>query len=209
MTHNSLLPWRQGSSLSRRTALGLVFAATIDGVSQARGLGFLFGGRRNDSASEAAIPRDLGPVSRQEVVIETAEPPGTILVDTSARILYLVLKNKHALAYQVGIGRDGYGWTGLVTVGAKKEWPDWRPPPEMRRRDPTLPEHVPPGPLNPLGARALYLHRNGADTLYRIHGTNDTSSIGGSNSSGCFRLSNADVIDLYERVPIGTRVVVY
>jgi lipoprotein-anchoring transpeptidase ErfK/SrfK len=192
-------------------ALGLLFAVTTGSASRARGLGFLFGGRRDadDPAPGASVPRDLGPVSRHEVEIDTAQPPGTILVDTSAKVLYFVVGGRRALAYSVGIGRDGYGWTGRVTVGAKAEWPDWRPPPEMRKRDPTLPAHVPPGPLNPLGARALYLHKNGADTLYRIHGTNDTSSIGRSNSSGCFRLSNADVIDLYTRVSVGSTVIVY
>lgn len=157
----------------------------------------------------ARIPRGLGPASRQEIAYAGAESPGTILIDANARRLYLVLGANRALAYQIGVGRDGFGWTGAVRVGAKAEWPSWRPPAEMRKRDPQLPEHVPPGPLNPLGARAIYLHKNGADTLYRIHGTNETESIGRNSSSGCFRLSNTDIIDLYDRVRIGATVVVY
>ena len=164
--------------------------------------------RRGRRVAAPRIPRDLGPVTRQEVSYATSERPGTILVDTGARMLHLVLAPGRALAYRIGVGRDGFGWSGTVSVGGKAEWPNWRPPAEMRARDPRLPEHVPPGPLNPLGARAIYLHRGGVDTLYRIHGTNETDTIGGSSSSGCFRMSNADVIDLYERVRVGAKVVV-
>ena len=183
-------------NLSRRTLLlaGLLLPAASAAWAQ---------------RARSRVPRSLGPVTRQEVAIATAEPAGTILVDTAARILYLVAAPGRALAYRIGIGREGFGWSGTVSVGGKAEWPNWRPPAEMRARDPSLPEHVPPGPLNPLGARALYLHRNGVDTLYRIHGTNETDTIGGRASSGCFRMSNADVIDLFQRVRIGARVVVY
>ena len=187
--------------------MGIFATLAAGGTSQARGLGFLFTPR--SAGSERRVPRSLGPLSREEVVIDTDESPGTILVDTTARVLHFVLERERALAYRVGIGREGFGWTGRVVVGAKAEWPDWRPPAEMRRRDPSLPEHVPPGPLNPLGARAIYLYKDGLDTLYRIHGTNETETIGNSSSSGCFRLSNADVIDLYDRVRLGTVVIVY
>ena len=110
--------------------------------------------------------------------------------------------------YGIGVGRDGFRWSGVVKVGHKAEWPDWRPPAEMKARAPDLPELVPAGPLNPLGARGIYLYRGNADTLYRIHGTNDQSTVGGFASSGCFRMSNADVIDLYSRVKVGATVIV-
>ena len=106
------------------------------------------------------------------------------------------------------VGRDGFTWSGTVRVGGKAEWPDWRPPAEMRRRDPSLPELVPAGPYNPLGARALYLFDGTRDTLYRIHGTNDFASIGENISSGCFRMTNADVMELYRQVRLGAKVIV-
>ena len=155
-----------------------------------------------------SIPRNLGPSFRDEVAFETNERPGTVIVDTQTKNLYYVTGTNRASRYRIGVGRDGFGWTGIVKVGRKAEWPDWRPPAEMRKRDPSLPEYVPPGPLNPLGARAVYLYKNGADTLYRIHGTNDPSTIGGNVSSGCFRMTNTDVLDLYQRMRIGARVVV-
>lgn len=131
------------------------------------------------------------------------------MIDTAQKMLYFVIAPDRALAYRIGVGRDGFGWTGTVTIGRKTEWPDWRPPKEMREREPNLPDLVPAGPLNPLGARALYLYKNGADTLYRIHGTNSADTIGGNVSSGCFRLTNTDAIDLYKRAHIGARVIVY
>ncbi len=155
-----------------------------------------------------SIPRNLGPSFRDDVAFVTNERPGTVIVDTQAKNLYYVTGPNRALRYRIGVGREGFGWTGIVNVGRKAEWPDWRPPAEMRQRDPSLPEYVPPGPLNPLGARAIYLHKNGADTLYRIHGTNDPSTIGGNVSSGCFRMTNTDVLDLYQRMSLGARVIV-
>ena len=155
-----------------------------------------------------SIPRNHGPSFRDEVAFETKERPGTVIIDTQTKNLFYVTGSNRALRYRIGVGREGFGWTGIVKVGRKAEWPDWRPPAEMRKRDPSLPEYVPPGPLNPLGARAIYLHKNGADTLYRIHGTNDPSTIGGNVSSGCFRMSNTDVLDLYRRMSLGARVIV-
>ena len=155
-----------------------------------------------------SIPRNLGPSFRDEVVFETTERPGTVIVDTQTKNLYYISGANRALRYRIGVGREGFGWTGIVNVGRKAEWPDWRPPAEMRQRDPALPEYVPPGPRNPLGARAIYLHKNGADTLYRIHGTNDPATIGGNVSSGCFRMTNTDVLDLYQRMRVGARVIV-
>ena len=141
---------------------------------------------------------------RQLVFFRSAEPPGTIIISTSERFLYLVLGNNRALRYGIGVGRDGFQWSGLLRISRKAEWPDWIPPPEMIDRQPYLPRFMAGGPGNPLGARALYL----GNTVYRIHGTNQPQTVGHAVSSGCFRLVNGDVIDLYERVPVGTKVVV-
>jgi lipoprotein-anchoring transpeptidase ErfK/SrfK len=141
---------------------------------------------------------------KQMVLYRTTEPPGTIIVQTSERHLYLIQPGGRALRYGIGVGRDGFQWQGLVTITNKKEWPDWTPPPEMIARQPYLPRFMAGGPGNPLGARAMYL---GA-TVYRIHGTNRPDTIGTKVSSGCFRLVNADVSDLYDRVPVGTKVII-
>jgi lipoprotein-anchoring transpeptidase ErfK/SrfK len=141
---------------------------------------------------------------RQLVFYRTTEAPGTIIVHTSERFLYLVQGNNRAVRYGIGVGRDGFQWSGLLKISRKAEWPDWRPPPEMIERQPYLPRFMAGGPGNPLGARALYL----GETIYRIHGTNQPQTIGQSVSSGCFRLVNPDVIDLFDRVPVGTKVVV-
>ena len=141
---------------------------------------------------------------RQAVFFRTNEAPGTIVVHTSERFMYLVQGNNRALRYGIGVGRDGFQWSGLVKITRKAEWPDWTPPQEMIARQPYLPRWMAGGPGNPMGARAMYI---GA-TVYRIHGTNAPETIGHAVSSGCFRLVNDDVIDLYERVPVGTKVVV-
>jgi lipoprotein-anchoring transpeptidase ErfK/SrfK len=141
---------------------------------------------------------------RQMVLYRTSEPPGTIIVHTSERFLYLVQGNGRAMRYGIGVGREGFQWQGLLKISRKQEWPDWTPPPEMIARQPYLPRFMAGGPGNPLGARALYL----GTTVYRIHGTNQPHTIGSAVSSGCFRLVNNDVIDLFERVPVGTKVVV-
>jgi lipoprotein-anchoring transpeptidase ErfK/SrfK len=142
--------------------------------------------------------------TRKVVFYRTTERPGTIIIETRERLLYLVLSDNRAMRYGIGVGRDGFRWKGMQQISRKAEWPDWRPPAEMIERQPYLPRFMAGGPGNPLGARALYL----GNTVYRIHGTNQPQTIGHAVSSGCFRLVNADVIDLYERVPIGTRVVV-
>ena len=141
---------------------------------------------------------------RQLVYYRTSEPPGTIVIQTAERYLYFVQAGNRAVRYGIGVGRDGFQWQGLVKISRKQEWPDWRPPPEMIERQPYLPRFMAGGPGNPLGARAMYL---GA-TVYRIHGTNQPETIGSKVSSGCFRLINPDVIDLFDRVPVGTRVIV-
>jgi lipoprotein-anchoring transpeptidase ErfK/SrfK len=141
---------------------------------------------------------------RQVVFYRSTEAPGTIIIHTSERFLYVVQPNGRALRYGIGVGRDGFQWQGLLRITRKQEWPDWTPPAEMIQRQPYLPRFMAGGPGNPMGARALYL---GA-TVYRIHGTNQPQTIGSAVSSGCFRLVNGDVIDLYGRIPVGTKVIV-
>lgn len=152
-----------------------------------------------------ARDKDLPPeLRRQSVFYRSEYPPGTIIVNTADRFLYLIRGNNLALRYGVGVGRVGFQWGGIHVITRKAKWPDWTPPPEMIARQPYLPRFMAGGPGNPLGARALYI----GNTVYRIHGTNAPETIGQAVSSGCFRLVNEDVIDLYDRVPIGTKVVV-
>jgi len=154
---------------------------------------------------ETGQPKELPPnLKRQLVDFTTKEPAGTIIVDTANTYLYLVLGNGKAMRYGIGVGREGFTWTGTERISRMKEWPDWFPPSEMIERQPYLPRMMAGGPGNPLGARALYL----GNTLYRIHGTNQPSTIGSFVSSGCIRLLNEDIEDLYSRVQVGTRVVV-
>jgi lipoprotein-anchoring transpeptidase ErfK/SrfK len=141
---------------------------------------------------------------RQSVEYDGKEQPGTIIIDTPNRFLYLVEEGGRAMRYGIGVGRPGFTWAGVKSVTMKREWPDWRPPAEMLKRRPDLPRYMPGGPDNPLGARALYL----GSSLYRIHGSNEPWTIGTAVSSGCIRMRNEDVVDLYERVKVGTRVVV-
>ena len=141
---------------------------------------------------------------RQVVSYASRETPGTVIIDTPNTYLYYVLGNGQAIRYGIGVGRDGFTWSGVQTVTKKAEWPDWTPPPEMIARQPYLPRHMAGGPGNPLGARAMYL----GGTVYRIHGTNAPETIGSHVSSGCIRLTNEDVTDLYSRVNVGTKVIV-
>ena len=143
-------------------------------------------------------------VPRQGISYPIKYEPGTIVVNTHERRLYLVLGKGQAMMYGIGVGREGFTWAGVSTVTDKREWPDWTPPPEMLRRRPDLPHHMRGGPANPLGARAMYL----GDTMYRIHGSNEPHTIGTAATSGCIRLTNEDVIDLYNRVKIGATVIV-
>ncbi len=145
----------------------------------------------------ASIPREI-------VDYDGKYAPGTILVNTAERRLYFVLPGKQAVRYGVGVGRPGFEWAGTKTISNKREWPDWRPPAQMLKRRPDLPRYMPGGEDNPLGARAMYL----GSSLYRIHGSNEPETIGQAVSSGCIRMTNDDVTDLYERVKVGTKVVV-
>jgi lipoprotein-anchoring transpeptidase ErfK/SrfK len=156
------------------------------------------------SEGDMAHPQVDPKYDRQVVAYDGKEGPGTIIIDTPNKFLYLVQDDGKALRYGIGVGRPGFTWAGVKTITAKKEWPDWIPPSEMLQRRPDLPRYMAGGPENPLGARALYL----GSTLYRIHGSNEPWTIGTNVSSGCIRLRNSDVIDLYDRVKVGTKVVV-
>jgi lipoprotein-anchoring transpeptidase ErfK/SrfK len=151
----------------------------------------------------AGRPRAVAP-PREIVAYSGPHSPGTIVVSTEERRLYYVLPGNQAVKYGIGVGRPGFEWSGTRTIVMKREWPSWSPPPQMIRRRPDLPRFMPGGPANPLGARAMYL----GGTLYRIHGSNEPETIGRAVSSGCIRLTNEDVADLYERVQIGARVIV-
>jgi lipoprotein-anchoring transpeptidase ErfK/SrfK len=158
--------------------------------------------------SQSQSPGDdsaLAPELRRQVVAyQTVEPAGTIVIDTPHKFLYLTMGGGKAMRYGIGVGRQGFTWSGTQTISRKAEWPDWIPPVEMVARQPYLPRWVAGGPGNPLGARAMYL----GNTEYRIHGTNDPTTIGKNVSSGCIRLENSDVEDLYSRVVLGTKVIV-
>lgn len=156
-----------------------------------------------DPLAEQDYPIDPA-FQRQEVIYQGPEAPGTIVIDTPQKFLYLVQPGGRALRYGIGVGRPGFTWSGEHAVTSKKEWPDWVPPKEMLERQPYLPKFMAGGPSNPLGARALYL----GSTLYRIHGSNEPWTIGQNVSSGCIRMRNADVIDLYGRVKVGAKVLV-
>jgi lipoprotein-anchoring transpeptidase ErfK/SrfK len=216
--------------LSRRTFLLGASAATMGsalpaGRSQAQSMRDMGAYQR----MYGPIDDDLYPVPgielsrinpaylRRVVEYPTNEAPGTIVVDPKSRYLYLVMRDGMAVRYGVGVGRSGFGWSGAATIKTKQEWPDWYPPKEMFAREPDLMEQMgelpggpgmPGGPGNPLGARALYLWQGNKDTLYRIHGTFEPWTIGTNVSSGCIRMINQDVIDLYNHTPTGTKVVV-
>ena len=189
------------SRLSFTIAIGLfAFFAAPDAFAQANRNG-------DDQPGLIANPDDeqLDPKWQKTVVFyRTNEAPGTIIVQSHERYLYVVQPGGRALRYGIGVGRDGFRWQGLVTITRKQEWPDWTPPEEMIQRQPYLPRWMAGGPGNPLGARALYL----GTTVYRIHGTNQPQTIGTAVSSGCFRLTNPDVSDLYARIPVGTKVII-
>jgi len=153
------------------------------------------------TADEELLPPQF---QKQLVFFRSTEAPGTVVIDSNQRFLYVVQPDNRAIRYGIGVGRDGFRWSGVLKIARKQEWPDWRPPPEMIQRQPYLPRFMAGGPGNPMGARAMYL----GNTVYRIHGTNQPQTIGSAVSSGCFRLVNGDVSDLYDRVEVGTKVVV-
>jgi lipoprotein-anchoring transpeptidase ErfK/SrfK len=180
----------------------------IDGRDFAAGGGVFatsFAEPEGAMAGDAAVD----PTYRRHIV--KAPPgyaPGTVIIDTADRFLYLIQDDGTAIRYGVGVGREGFLWHGSAKIGRKAEWPGWTPPADMLRRQPDLPRHMDGGPDNPLGARAMYLYKDGRDTMFRIHGSNEPQTIGHAVSSGCIRMVNQDVIDLYSRVSTGTKVVV-
>jgi lipoprotein-anchoring transpeptidase ErfK/SrfK len=152
----------------------------------------------------SALQRRATSPTRELVAFNGQQAPGTVIINTKERRLYYVMGGGRAIRYAIGVGKEGFQWAGTQTITNKQEWPDWRPPAEMIRRRPDLPRYMAGGPHNPLGARAMYL----GSTLYRIHGSNEPETIGHAVSSGCIRMLNEDVVDLYNRVKVGTRVVV-
>jgi lipoprotein-anchoring transpeptidase ErfK/SrfK len=189
-------------------AFALLFAAVtvLAGAGHAQAQGFdlrdILGGGPN--FRDGGLGGGVSPVPRQTVNFAGGYAPGTIYISTAERRLYLVLGNGQAIRYGIGVGRDGFRWSGTHRITAKKEWPSWTPPAQMLRRRPDLPRHMVGGVDNPLGARAMYI----GSTLYRIHGSNEPETIGQAVSSGCFRMTNEDVTDLYSRVRVGTTVIV-
>ncbi|MEL6289692.1 MAG: L,D-transpeptidase [Pseudomonadota bacterium] len=236
-THHRLtepMPTKQATTAAaptrRAVSLGLLSACAVTvagcrsgGVAtgpsasvRARRFSTLYGPRPDERFPIPAVkPERLAPhFMRQEVDYRSPERPGTVIVDTENYFLYLVGRGGRAMRYGVGLGRQGFEWSGRGTIAWKRKWPTWTPPAEMIAREPRLRRFsaanggMAPGLRNPLGARALYIHQNGKDTLYRLHGTRSARSIGKAVSSGCVRLVNQDVIDLYERVRPGARIVV-
>jgi len=207
-----------GKSFHSRSIQGLTIAAAFAGAVFATAASanpfFLFpplGQPQPYEPPAAAMPRgedegvaEQSRFKRQIVDYRTAEAAGTVIIDTPHTYLYYVLGNGKAVRYGIGVGREGFTWSGTQTVSRKAEWPDWTPPADMLQRQPYLPRFMAGGPQNPLGARAMYL----GGTIYRIHGTNAPATIGGRVSSGCIRMTNDDVIDLYSRVNVGTKVIV-
>ena len=213
---------------SSALALGVGDAAAANGELGGGFIEFLFTGSAGPTRMTASAPvaepqpaaqpgaqvaalaptsleaQPAGEFRRQEVDYSGREAPGTIVIDTERKFLFLVQPGGRAIRYGVGVGRPGFEWAGVKTITRKAEWPDWTPPPQMMLRRPDLPAHMDGGPGNPLGARALYL----GSSLYRIHGTNEPETIGQNVSSGCIRMMNDDVIDLFNRVRVGTKVIV-
>lgn len=218
------LAGRNLTALAMRLLSGIVLASLVAGCAATGQTG-----TNNDSGIStfasmyAAMPNERFPIPalapgqvdpkfyRQQVRYKTDEKPGTIVVDVAKRFLYLVQENGTAMRYGIGVGRQGFSWAGRARIGRKKAWPTWTPPREMIEREPDLEQYadgMEPGLDNPLGARALYVFEGNVDTLYRLHGTNEIDSIGTAVSSGCIRLLNQDIIDLYGRVPVDSEVVV-
>jgi lipoprotein-anchoring transpeptidase ErfK/SrfK len=195
-----------------------VIAASVSlvltGHALAMDLGTLFAPLPLSDVQQANVPTDLEAASPtagpSHVVVKdpTEEKAGTITVDTKNRYLYLSMEGGQAMRYDIGVERDGFAWSGQAYIARRAEWPTWTPPSDMLKRRPDIPRHMSGGIDNPLGARAMYLYNAKGDTMYRIHGTNEPDTIGHAVSSGCIRLLNADVIDLYDRVKLGAHVVV-
>jgi lipoprotein-anchoring transpeptidase ErfK/SrfK len=193
MASRVLVNFAAAATLLATTTASFAIGETEEMTTGGRPFGGLFGSLFGTS-----------PTSRETVNYAGTYTPGTIIVNTRERRLYLILNGGQALRYGIGVGRIGFTWSGVKTVSAKKEWPGWTPPSQMLRRRPDLPRYMPGGIDNPLGARAIYL----GSSLYRIHGSNEPETIGQAVSSGCFRMTNEDVADLYDRVRLGAKVIV-
>ena len=201
---------------SKALALGLCASLLVPAAAEAQLFRFFDPSEQsfvtydtNRQANRYAAPHPM--YQAQVVAFPTTEAPGTIIVDTQNKFLYFTLKHGLAVRYGVGVGKEGFGWSGVVRIGAKQEWPSWTPPAEMIERRPELIQYaggMPGGPTNPLGARALYLFDGGRDTMFRIHGTNEPWSIGQNVSSGCIRMLNEHVSELYRMAKVGTKVIV-
>lgn len=191
------------SSLFLVLGLGLFLSACVQTLDVAPVTSLSKTTHRLD-AEAFASGKAVGPVARTAISYPTVEKEGTLIVDVPQRRLFLVMAEGKAMSYGIGVAREGFEWSGTTYVSAKREWPGWTPPPQMREREKNLPQYMAGGLDNPLGARALYL----GSTLYRIHGSNEPETIGSRVSSGCIRLANGDVMDLFERVKVGTRVIV-
>jgi len=203
------LPPAPGSAQANAAEVGATAATSFTQTNYTQ----VYGPRPNEQFPLPAIDiTQVDPIYyRQEVNYVSSEPPGTIIVDTPNRFLYLVEPGGRAMRYGVGIGRAGFDWGGTARIGAKREWPKWFPPKEMRERQPELEKYaggMDPGLNNPLGARALYIYEGQKDTLYRVHGTPEAWSIGKAVSSGCVRMLQQDIIDLYGRVALNSKIVV-
>jgi lipoprotein-anchoring transpeptidase ErfK/SrfK len=219
VTRRTLMLGTAAGLLAPRLCLGAQQPASAVLAARRAAAAALYGPVHGEPFAVPAAPlAQISPAFlRARVVYATGQPPGTIVIDPAARYLYFVEGGGRATRYGVGVGKQGFAWSGTATIQDKQEWPDWYPPKEMVQRRPELRPQltqlqgglgVPGGPRNPLGARAMYLWQGNKDTLFRIHGTNEPWTIGTSASSGCIRMINQDAIDLYERVAIGTEVVV-
>jgi lipoprotein-anchoring transpeptidase ErfK/SrfK len=203
-------PRKLGGARAVKVAALLLASAFVADTAQAQMFATLSGSgaptisRQGSSQDMVAPGASQSRLQRQIVIYPTAEAAGTIIIDTPNTYLYFVLGGGKAIRYGVGVGREGFTWSGVKTIERKSEWPDWLPPADMLARQPYLPRFVAGGPGNPLGARAMYL----SGSVYRIHGTNKPSSIGQRVSSGCIRMLNEDVVDLYARARVGTKVIV-
>ncbi|MFL5258114.1 MAG: L,D-transpeptidase [Hyphomicrobiales bacterium] len=201
---------RRGLIMGAAGLAGIPYADAATRVLSQRAQAY-FAGTTEDNGIVFRITnwKKINPKWRRQLVrYDSTEPQGTVVVDTDNHFLYVIFENQTALRYGVGVGRDGFRWFGRARIDRKALWPRWVPPPEMRVRHPELPEYMDGGPENPLGPRAMYLYRDGRDLGYRLHGTVEPWSIGSNASSGCIRMFSEDAIDLYQRCPIGTRVLV-
>ncbi|SFK56011.1 L,D-transpeptidase catalytic domain [Methylocapsa palsarum] len=200
-----------GVAIAAAAVAGVLFSTGAQAFDSGSSSNLILGPQPHGQVHRANLPtelnREVAP-TRTEVDDPTGEHPGTITVDSRNRYLYLSMEGGRSMRYDIGVGREGFAWSGRAYVGRRAEWPAWTPPADMLKRRPELPRVMKGGIANPLGARAMYLYNGHGDTMFRIHGTNEPDTIGQAVSSGCIRLLNDDIVDLYERVKVGATVVV-